>query len=179
MTLFKRGDIWQYDFWFLGRGDATPRQTVKADASVCPQEVKARRLRRRSAGLEGPRAAEAPRFQDWAEVHFRERRPQMTQPEFLKATCESSCGSGARPKVDGHPDDRYQVRRGPVVTEVRSGNRSRAYANRRSVRCCKPASEPRYRRCLTDTPAGAVSQHEPGHGGDRPMGSIVRGDDEQ
>jgi hypothetical protein len=73
MSLVKRGDIWHHDFWFLRhRYVGTTRQRVKADASVCEHEVK-RRLRRQSAGPEGPPAAEAPRFQDWAEVHFRGR----------------------------------------------------------------------------------------------------------
>ena len=50
MSLVKRGDIWHYDFWFLGRRYVgTTRQTVKADAGICEQEVK-RRLRRQSAG---------------------------------------------------------------------------------------------------------------------------------
>jgi hypothetical protein len=75
MSLCRRGDIWHYDFWFQGRRYVgTTRQTVKADALVCEHEVK-RRIRRQSAGLEAPSAAVAPRFHDWAEVHFRERRP--------------------------------------------------------------------------------------------------------
>jgi integrase len=112
MSLVKRGDIWHYDFWFLGRRYVgTTRQTVKADASICEQEVK-RRVRRQSAGLEGPPAAEAPRFQDWAEVHFRERRPQMTRPEFLEDNLRVILRFwGARPKQDDYPDEPYHDRR--------------------------------------------------------------------
>ena len=81
----------------------TTRQTVKA-VSVCEQEVK-RRIRRHSAGLEGPPAAEAPRFQDWAEVDFRERRPQMTRPESLEDNLRVILRFwGARPEQDDHPD---------------------------------------------------------------------------
>ena len=71
MNLSKRGEVWQYDFWFQGRRYArTTRQTAKGDANVYEQELK-RKLRRQAAGLEGPLAAEAPRFQDWAEIDLR------------------------------------------------------------------------------------------------------------
>ena len=50
---------------------------------------------------------EAPRFQDWAEVHFSERRPQMTRPEFLEDNLRVILGFwGARPKKDA-PGDPY------------------------------------------------------------------------
>ena len=61
----------------------TIRQTTKSDAAICEQDVK-RRLRRQAAGLERPPAAEAPRCQDWAEIHFRERSQHMSRPEFLE-----------------------------------------------------------------------------------------------
>ena len=84
MSVFKRGEIFHYDFWFQNRRYVgTTRQLVRRDAILCEQDVK-RRVRRQSAGLEAPPAVEAPRFQDWAEVHFSERRPQMTRPEFLE-----------------------------------------------------------------------------------------------
>jgi hypothetical protein len=84
MTLRKRGEVWHYDFWFQHRRyGGTTRQTSRADAAACEHEVK-RRLRRQVAGLEAPPAAQAPRFQDWAEMHFQERRRQMARPEFLE-----------------------------------------------------------------------------------------------
>ena len=80
---------------------------MRRDAILCEQDVK-RRVRRQSAGLEAPPAVEAPRFQDWAEVHFRERRPQMTRPEFLEDNLRVILRFwGARPKKDAHPDDPY------------------------------------------------------------------------
>ena len=80
---------------------------VRRDAILCEQDVK-RRVRRQSAGLEAPPAVEAPRFQDWAEVHFSERRPQMTRPEFLEDNLRVILRFwGARPKKDAHPDDPY------------------------------------------------------------------------
>jgi integrase len=108
MSLWKRGDVWHYDFWLLGRRYfGSTRQTVRVDATVCEQEVK-RRVRRQAAGLEGPPAAEAPRFQDWAEVHFRERCQHMSRPEFLEDNLRVILRFwGARPKKDDHPDDPY------------------------------------------------------------------------
>jgi len=108
MSVFKRGDIFHYDFWFQGRRYVgTTRQTLRTDATICEQEVK-RRIRRQAAGLEGPPPAEAPRFQDWAEVHFRERCPHMTRPEFLEDNLRVILRFwGARPKKDEHPDDPY------------------------------------------------------------------------
>jgi hypothetical protein len=108
MSLLKLGDIWHYDFWFqLRRYVGSTRQTMRSDAVVCEQEVK-RRVRRQSAGLEGPPAPEAPRFQDWAEVHFMERRPHMSRPEFLEDNLRVILRFwGARPKQDDHPDDPY------------------------------------------------------------------------
>ena len=102
MSVFKRGDIFHYDFWFQGRRYVgTTRQTLRTDATICEQEVK-RRIRRQAAGLEGPPPAEAPRFQDWAEVHFRERCPHMTRPEFLEDNLRVVLRFwGARPKGTG------------------------------------------------------------------------------
>jgi integrase len=108
VSLLKRGDIWHYDFWFQGlRYAASTRQTARSDANACEQEVK-RKLRRQLAGLEGPPAAEAPRFQDWAEVHFRERRQHMTRPEFLEHNLRTVLRFwGARPKDDTTLADPY------------------------------------------------------------------------
>ena len=108
MSLWKRGDVWQFDFWFQGRRYAgSTRQSVRADAVVCEQEIK-RRLRRQAAGLEGPAAAEAPRFQDWAEIHLRERSQHMARPEFLEHNLRTILRFwGARPKGDTHPSDPY------------------------------------------------------------------------
>ena len=108
MSVFKRGDIFHYDFWFEGRRYVgTTRQTVRSDATSCEQDVK-RRIRRQAAGLEGPPPAEAPRFQDWAEVHFHERRQHMTRPEFLEDNLRVILRFwGARPKKDEHWDDPY------------------------------------------------------------------------
>jgi integrase len=108
MSPYKRGSIWYYDFWFQGqRYVGTTRQTTKGDALVCEQDVR-RRLRRQAAGLEGPSAGQAPRFQDWAEVHFRERTQHMSRPEFLEDNIRVILRFwGARPKRDDHPSDPY------------------------------------------------------------------------
>ena len=83
------------------------RQSVRADAAVCEQEIK-RRLRRQAAGLEGPAAAEAPRFQDWAEIHLRERSQHMGRPEFLEHNLRTILRFwGARPKGDTHLSDPF------------------------------------------------------------------------
>jgi integrase len=108
LSLWKRGEVWQYDFWFEGRRySGTTRQTTKNDAAVYEQDVR-RRLRRQAAGLERPLVAETPRFQDWAEVHFRERSQHMSRPEFLEDNLRVILRFwGARPKGDVHPDDPY------------------------------------------------------------------------
>ena len=76
MSLYKRGSIWYYDFWFQGgRHNASTGQMTKSDAEQYESDSSdgsggswpASRRRRRWP---------VPRFQDWAEVHFRERRPQ-------------------------------------------------------------------------------------------------------
>jgi hypothetical protein len=83
MSLVKRGDIWYYDFWFQQRRYVrSTRQTVRSDVALVEQEAK-RHIRRQSAGLEGPPPYRGARFQDWAEVNYRERCPHMTRPEFL------------------------------------------------------------------------------------------------
>ena len=54
MSVFKRGEIFHYDFWFQNRRYVgTTRQLVRRDAILCEQDVK-RRVRRQSAGLEAP-----------------------------------------------------------------------------------------------------------------------------
>jgi hypothetical protein len=99
VSLWKRGAIWYYDFWFQGRRYAgSTRQVTRADASVCEQEVK-RRLRRQAAGIEAPTRPESPRFQDWAEIHFRERSAQISRPDFLEHNLRTVLRFwGARPK---------------------------------------------------------------------------------
>jgi hypothetical protein len=145
MSLFKRGDTWHYDFWFLRRRCVgTTRQTVKTDAGICEQEVK-RRIRRQSAGLEAPPAAEAPRFQDWAEVHFRERRPQMTRPEFLEDNLRVICASGARgPRSMGTPTIRIMTSASAIRFAIRNGSSG-------SRPGCGVAA-PRRRRGITTAP---------------------------
>jgi integrase len=108
MSLVKRGDVWYYDFWFQQRRYVrSTRQTVRSDAALVEQDTK-RHLRRQCAGLEGPPPADAPRFQDWAEVHYRERCPHMTRPEFLEDNLRVILRFwGARPKKTDHPDDPY------------------------------------------------------------------------
>ncbi len=108
MTLRKRGEVWHYDFWFQHRRYAgTTHQTTRADAAGCEPQVK-RRLRRQAAGLEPPPAAEAPRFQDWAEVHFQQRRRQMARPEFLEDNLRVILRFwGARPKAPNDGADPY------------------------------------------------------------------------
>jgi integrase len=108
VSLWKRGEIWYYDFWFQGRRySGSTRQIARSDAASCEHEVK-RRLRRQAAGLEVPRAVEAPRFQDWAEIHFRERRPKMARPEFLEDNLRVILRFwGAKPKEDSLPGEPY------------------------------------------------------------------------
>jgi len=108
MSPYKRGSIWYDDFWFQGqRYVGTTRQTTKGDALACEQDVR-RRLRRQAAGLGGPSAGQAPRFQDWAEVHFHERTQHMSRPEFLEDNIRVILRFwGARPKQDDHPTDPY------------------------------------------------------------------------
>ena len=39
MSVFKRGDIFHYDFWFEGRRYVgTTRQRLRGDATICEQE---------------------------------------------------------------------------------------------------------------------------------------------
>ena len=108
MSLWKRGDVWQYDFWLAGRRHSgTTRQATKNDAAAYEQDVR-RRIRRQAAGLEPPPTVEAPRFQDWAEVHFRERSQHMSRPEFLEDNLRVILRFwGSKPKGDVHPDDPY------------------------------------------------------------------------
>ena len=108
MSPFKRGSIWYYDFWFQGRRFAgSTRQTTKGDATVFEQDIR-RRLRRQVAGLEGPPVGDAPRFQDWAEVHFRERIHHMSRPEFLEDNIKVILRFwGARPRGGDHANDPY------------------------------------------------------------------------
>lgn len=84
MNLYKRGGVWYYDFWLDGkRHNRSTRQRTKSDAQTVAEQEK-RQARRRAAGLEAPTLGPAPRFQEWAEVHFGERSQHMTRPEFLE-----------------------------------------------------------------------------------------------
>jgi hypothetical protein len=109
VSLWKRGEIWYYDFWFKGRRySASTHQMVRSDAAACEQDTK-RHVRRQAAGLEPPACVvEAPRFQDWAEIHFRERQPQMARPEFLEHNLRTILRFwGARPKGDPSSREPY------------------------------------------------------------------------
>jgi integrase len=84
VSLWKRGEVWYYDFWLDGkRYSASTRQVTKSDAEAVQDKAK-RKARRRAAGLEPPPRTAAPRFQDWAEIHFLERKAHMTRPETLE-----------------------------------------------------------------------------------------------
>jgi hypothetical protein len=95
VSLWKRGDIWHYDFWFLGRRYfGSTRQTTRGDANACEQEVK-RRVRRQAAGLEGPTRGGAPRFQTGPRCTFASAASTCPGRSFSKTTSGSSCASGA------------------------------------------------------------------------------------
>ena len=108
VSLYKRGSVWYYDFWFQGgRYNASTGQITKSDAGQYESDLK-RRLRRQRAGLEAPAPVASPRFQDWAEVHFRERAHQVTRPEFLEDNLTVILRFwGARPEDDEHPAEPY------------------------------------------------------------------------
>ena len=108
MSLFKRGDVWHYDFWFEGRRYfGSTRQVVRANAELVERDVK-RHLRQRTAGLEPAPQVTAPRFQDWAEIHYRERAQHMTRPEFLEDNLRVVLRFwGERPMRGSVPEDPY------------------------------------------------------------------------
>jgi hypothetical protein len=54
VSLYRRGDVWYYDFWFEGRRHAgSTRQVTKTEAEQVERDAK-RTLRRQLAGLEPP-----------------------------------------------------------------------------------------------------------------------------
>ena len=108
MSLYRRGDVWYYDFWFDGhRHNASTRQVIKAAAEQVERDLK-RTCRRQLAGLEPPAQVQAPTFQDWAEVHFRERAQHMTRPEFLEDNLRVILRFwGTRPTSGAVPADPY------------------------------------------------------------------------
>jgi integrase len=80
MTLYRRGRVWQYDFWFQNeRFRASTHTTSRADAEWIENELK-RQLAFRAAGVETPGGGRTPRFQDWAEVFFEHRQRKLKPP---------------------------------------------------------------------------------------------------
>lgn len=108
MSIYKRNDVWYYDFWLSGKRYAgSTRQRTKAAAQAVAEQEKSR-ARRREAGLEAPKRGPAPRFQDWAEIHFKERSQQMTRPEFLEDNLRVLLRFwGRRPERNASADDPY------------------------------------------------------------------------
>ena len=108
MSLYKRGSIWYYDFWFKGhRRNASTSQVTRSDAEQFERDIK-RGLRRQLAGLEAPPAQAAPTFQDWAEVHYRERIRHITRPDFLEHSINVILRFwGTRPSDGGVPEEPY------------------------------------------------------------------------
>lgn len=108
MNLYKRGGVWYYDFWLNGkRHNRSTRQRIKSDGQIVAEQEK-RQARRRAAGLEAPTRGPAPRFQEWAEVHFAERAQHMTRPEFLEDNLRVILRYwGRRPERNATADDPY------------------------------------------------------------------------
>ncbi len=108
MSVYKRGGVWYYDFWLEGKRYAgSTRQRTKSDAQAVAERAKSK-ARRRAAGLEAAPRGPAPRFQDWAEVHFKERSQHMTRPEFLEDNLRVLLRFwGARPQRNASNDDPY------------------------------------------------------------------------
>ena len=108
MSLYKRGSIWYYDFWFKGhRRNASTSQVTRSDAEQFERDIK-RGLRRQLAGLEAPPAQAAPTFQDWAEIHYRERIRHITRPDFLEHSINVVLRFwGTRPSDGGVPEEPY------------------------------------------------------------------------
>ena len=108
LSLYKRGSIWYYDFWFKGhRRNASTSQVTRSDAEQFERDIK-RGLRRQLAGLEAPPAQAAPTFQDWAEIHYRERIRHITRPDFLEHSINVVLRFwGTRPSDGGVPEEPY------------------------------------------------------------------------
>jgi hypothetical protein len=70
--------------------------------------IAGRLVRRRLAGLEPPPQALSPRFQDWAEVHYRERSQHMTRSDMLEHHLRVVLRFwGARPDTGEVPSEPY------------------------------------------------------------------------
>lgn len=84
MTVYRRGRVWHYDFWYKGdRYRGSTGQLTKDDA----KDVETReqqKVRRKAAGLEAEGPGATPTFQDWAEVYYEQRARHVTRPETIE-----------------------------------------------------------------------------------------------
>lgn len=123
MTVYLRGNVYWYDFWFEGRRYRdTTKQTGLEDAKEVEENLK-RQLRRRAGGLTPVRAKDSPRIQDWAEIYYEDAKERVTRPERLEDLTRCVLRFwGARPanpeKV--HPDAPYRDLRllDPVINPL-------------------------------------------------------------
>ena len=88
MTVFRPapGRPYRYDFWWRHhRYAGNTHQHRKDEAEAVEAKVR-EQLRLKAAGLVAPPPPETPRFQDWAEVYFREQSKRLTRVDILQRT---------------------------------------------------------------------------------------------
>lgn len=88
MTVYRPapGRPYRYDFWFRGRRYTGPtHQLRKDDADAAEAKVKAQ-ARLEAAGLAHPPPPATPRFQDWAEVYYREQSKRLARADLIQRT---------------------------------------------------------------------------------------------
>lgn len=103
MSVYRRGKLWRYDFWFHGvRHTSQHAHATRADAEEAEASLK-RTLRRRAAGLEALDAKDTPLFTDWAWVTFewQRDRKKLKQPDEAKNTLRMVLAFwGAQPTLE-------------------------------------------------------------------------------
>ena len=128
MSVYRRNNLWHYDFWLQGRRFHSPKgYAVKSDAVEAEAHVR-RVETRRASGLEALDASETPYFTDWAAVAFRWQRDRkgLKRPDQVQLTYRMILAFwGAKPArdpVDGGESFAGADQEIPVLGSMRPAN---------------------------------------------------------
>lgn len=99
MSVFKRGEIYHYDFWYRNvRYRGSTEQRERDDADQVESDLKSK-LRRQAKGLTTFDPKDSPLIADFVEVHFNEMKKRLTRPDILERTLRVCMAFwGARPR---------------------------------------------------------------------------------
>lgn len=123
MTLFRRGDVWWYEFTIDGqRHRGSTKQREREDAELVEADRR-RRLRQEAAGIATFDPKRTPSFSEWASIALQYQRRFIGRPDVLERTLRAVLEFwGAKPRARKAPAVKRTPRGASPYHDLRLGD---------------------------------------------------------